>query len=103
MARAVSGLDDALDRFNKSSGPGTVDEDTRDEGKGKKSATGGGHAFHIHKHTDGSHHLTVHGKHGQLIHHSEHGSMEEAAEAMKAHAAGGGGEMGGAGAGTVED
>jgi hypothetical protein len=91
----VDGLGDALARFNKSSGPGTVDDKTlgNDTGKGSKSETG--HTFHVHRHTNGSHHLTVHGKHGQMVHHSEHDSLEAAAQEMTKHGGGGAGKEAG--------
>lgn len=81
----VDGLGDALSRFNRSSGPGEVDDKTEgsDTGKGSKSETG--HTFHVHKHKDGTHHLAVHGARGQLVHHSEHESLEAAAHEMTKH------------------
>jgi hypothetical protein len=96
MRNMADGLGDALSRFNKSEGPGEVDDATEgaDKGKGSKSTTGG-HHYTVHVHKDGTHHLMAHNG-GQLVHHSEHASMEEAAEAMKEHATGGKGHTGGA-------
>ncbi len=75
----------ALGRFNDTLSHG---EPEGDEGKGKPKEHGGGegkgHSFHVHKHTDGTHHLTVHGS-GGLTHHSEHPSLQEAADEMKNH------------------
>jgi hypothetical protein len=94
----ADGLGEALSRFNsnRSSGPGEVDDKTlgADKGKGKKSVTGG-HHYEVHVHKGGTHHLLAH-KGGQLMHHSEHGSMEEAAQAMIHHAGGGEAEEAGA-------
>lgn len=80
-------IGEALGRFNKTL---EHNEPEGDEEKAPKESHGKGHSFHVHKHKDGSHHLTVHGEHGQMIHHSEHPSLEEAADEMKGH--GGGGE-----------
>lgn len=85
----MDGLSEALGRFNSSkSEENPVPGDSDKVGKDEKSETtkgGEGHMFHIHKHDDGSHHLMVHGHHGQLVHHSEHESLEDAAEEMKKH------------------
>ena len=79
----MDGLSEALGRFNKSA---EAPENKPDEGKpgSEKSKTGGkGHSYHVHVHKDGSHHLTAHGKDGQLVHHSVHSSMDQAADMMK--------------------
>jgi hypothetical protein len=77
-----------LGRYNKS-----LTEHNEPEGdeSGEKPPVGKdkGHTFHVHKHKDGTHHLSVHGEHGQLVYHSEHPSLEEAADAMKQHGHGG--------------
>lgn len=83
----MDGLGEALGRFNKSKSSENPEENDTDRvGKKEPSETSEkGHSFHVHKHKDGTHHLTVHGANGQLVHHSEHGSLEEAAEEMKQH------------------
>jgi hypothetical protein len=96
----MDGLGEALGRFNKTLGDEPAGGETAESKPPKKAKKGGGgkgHTFHVHRHTDGTHHLTVHGEDGQLMHHSEHGSLDEAAEEMKAHG-GEGGEPPAAGA-----
>ena len=86
FGKSSDGLGDALARFNSSSPGSDVNDPTlgNDTGKGSKSTTGkGADHFQVHVHKDGTHHLMAH-KCGQLVHHSEHASMEEAAEQMKA-------------------
>ncbi len=80
----MDGLGEAVNRWNEGGGES---EPPREENQTEGSGDGGGkgHTFHVHKHKDGKHHLTVHGDHGQLMHHSEHESLEEAAEEMKNH------------------
>lgn len=86
----MDGLGEALSRFGKNA---SSDKEPGEEHEpAKKSKGGKGHSFHVHRHSDGTHHLTVHGKDGQLMHHSEHGSMDEATEEMKNQAGEGGGE-----------
>lgn len=84
----MDGLGDALSRFNKNLG-GEAPEEKEHERPGKKKSETSQHAHHyaVHVHSDGTHHLTAH-KGGQLVHHSEHGSMGEAAQAMQQHAEG---------------
>ena len=80
----MDGLGEAVSRFNeREPDEAPAHEDGETEGSGHGDAHG--HTFHVHKHKDGKHHLTVHGGHGQLTHHSEHESLEEAAEEMKNH------------------
>jgi VCBS repeat-containing protein len=80
------GLSDALGRFNKSASATNPEaNDTDKAGKDEKSETSvHGHHHQVHVHKDGTHHYTVHHG-GQMVHHSEHGSLEEAAEEMKKH------------------
>lgn len=82
----MNGLSDALSRFNKSATD--APEKPADEGKpgSEKSKTGKGgkgHSYHVHVHSNGEHHLTVHGKDGQLTHHSIHNNMAQATDMMK--------------------
>jgi len=80
----MDGLGEAVDRWKGSqSEPSEEAPPPADEGSG--DGGGKGHTFHVHHAKDGKHHLTVHGDNGQLVHHSEHGSLEEAAEEMKKH------------------
>jgi hypothetical protein len=84
----ASGLGEAIDRFNSRGGePSQREEAPAEKPAGKSSGTHG-HVHAIHSHKDGSHHLIVHHG-GQMIHHSEHPSFEEAHAAMKQHAMGG--------------
>ena len=78
------GLGDAVSRWAGSNDE-PMEETGKTESETSSAGDGKGHTFHIHKHKDGKHHLTVHGEHGQLVHHSEHDSLEEAAEEMKQH------------------
>ncbi len=78
------GIGGALGRFNKTLEHNEPEGDEKEE-KSEGGGEGKGHTFHVHKHTDGKHHLTVHGEHGKLMHHSEHESLEEAADEMKQH------------------
>jgi hypothetical protein len=83
----IDGLGDALGRFNKAAGESPQAKEKERPGQKKSETTKHGHSYHVHVHANGEHHLTIH-KGGQLVHHSIHGSMDEAAEAMKQHAAG---------------
>ena len=78
-------IGEALGRFNKSLKEG--DETAGKPEVGKDKAKGGkGHIHTVHVHKDGSyHHMVHHG--GQMIHHSEHPSLDEAADSMKNFAA----------------
>ena len=79
----MDGLGEAVDRWKGSqSEPSEEAPPPAEEGSG--DGGGKGHTFHIHKHKDGKHHLTVFGD-GGLVHHSEHGSLEEAADELKHH------------------
>ncbi len=85
MAR--DGLDDALSRFG---GAGESEPEPKEESGGKSEESKGGHKGHIghiHKHDNGTHHVTVHDKNNQLVHHSEHGSWQEAARELGTHGA----------------
>lgn len=96
----MNGLGEALSRFNSASSESPHEKEHEKPGhsKDETSKHGGGkyHRAEIHAHKDGSHHLTVHHG-GQMIHHSEHGSVQEATDALHQHLGGGGMEAGGGG------
>lgn len=83
----MDGLGAALGRMTENAGEQDSGEPPAKHEKSKGSK---GHSFHVHRHKDGKHHLTVHGEHGQLTHHSEHTSLQEAANEMAQHGEGGG-------------
>ena len=83
----MDGLGEAVDRFN-SSEPNEAEAPPPEETEGSGDGGGKGHTFHVRKHKNGKHHLTVEGDNGQLVHHSEHESLDEAAEEMKQHGEG---------------
>lgn len=75
-------IKEALGRFNQNMAHEEPDGDEKPaEHEGGK---GHGHVHSVHIHKDGTHHHMVHHG-GQLVHHSEHPSMEEAAESMKSY------------------
>lgn len=78
---AMEGLGDAVSRYNEEPEKESPMEEQAPEGE----EGGKGHTFHVHKHKNGKHHLTVEGDGGQMVHHSEHDSLEDAAEEMKGH------------------
>ena len=81
----MDGLGDAVARFNDHDVDDMPPPKEEEMTEGSGDGGGKGHTFHVHKHKDGKHHLTVHGEGGQMVHHSEHDSLEEAAEEMKKH------------------
>jgi hypothetical protein len=84
---AMEHIGEALGRFNK--GLSEHNEPEGDE-KGEKPETKSsakGHVHTVHAHKDGSFHHNVHHG-GELVHHSEHPTMDEAAESMKSYGSG---------------
>ena len=79
------GLNDAVSRYQESSEPEPSGEAGTETSKTTGDGNEKGHTFHVRKHKNGKHHLTVMGENGQLVHHSEHDSLDEAAEEMKNH------------------
>jgi hypothetical protein len=80
----MDALNEAVGRFNESQSE--PPEATGESETETSETTGGkGHSFHIKKHKNGKHHLTVEGENGQLVHHSEHDSLDEAADEAKKH------------------
>ena len=86
---AMDNLGEALGRFQSSGGSEPKEEPEAPEMAEKSGGKHEGHSGHIHKHKNGKHHVTVHDKNGQLTHHSEHGSWNEAAQELGQHGAGG--------------
>ena len=80
----MDGLGEALSRFNKSAADSPErGADEKKPGSETSKHGGKGHAYHVHVHKNGEHHLTVHGGDGQLVHHSIHKNMAEATDMMK--------------------
>ncbi len=89
----MGGLGAALGRLQeRGAGEGAPNKEPGDALNKKSSGDHKGHSGHIHRHENGKHHVTVHDKQGQLVHHSEHGSWNEAAQELGQHGAGGAGE-----------
>ena len=90
MGNLSGGLREAMDNYSKASEEPAGDGAQND--KAKDQNTHEGHSGHIHRHKNGSHHVTVHDKHGRLTHHSEHASWQEAAQELGQHGAPEGGQ-----------
>ena len=76
------GIGEALGRFNKTIEHDEPDGDEAPKEKKHEGGKGKGHVHTVHIHKDGTHHHMVHHG-GELVHHSEHPSMDEATESMK--------------------
>lgn len=89
MDREISGgLKDAFENYGK----GDADDDMGNRAEGSSEHKGGGgghkgHSGHVMRHSNGKHHVTVHDKHGQMVHHSEHNSWKEASDELGQHGA----------------
>ena len=94
MPGLSGGLKDAFSNYEAGSAETEPQQDNEQDSK-KIGGGGGGHKGtigHIHAHSNGKHHVTVHDKNGQLVHHSEHPSWQEASRELGTHGAGGGGD-----------